>query len=546
MPNTTQNTQSTIHNQPIIEFNNIDLTLPDQRQLFKNLSLSFTHQTQGLIGRNGTGKSVFTQLIQNFSLACLTYDIKGNVNCHVDNIGFFQQKSNLSPPDKIKIDDSKNQTIADFLEITPVIDALNKIELGDADEALFQIINDQWTIKAEIETKLERAHLPADVDFLVQNLSGGQKTKLTILKLFNSNFEFLVLDEPSNHLDIKGKQWLLELIQQFKFGILLISHDRELLRAVDCIYQLTSNGIELFGGNYDFYFEQNQIQLNALNHQVNHIQKEIKLQNKNQQKQLEQAEQSQKTGIKNKHSRSHSKIAYDTKKESAQSTNRQRTKQTDLLNDDLKTKLDDAKQQISRYDTQALVLDQQNTNGKQVLFIEDLILPYVNKTVNLSLNNNEKLLISGENGSGKSTLLSLIYNSNKYEHIHCNKKVVTLDQHYSLLDQNLNALDNLSIWLTEHSHDNLRTLLANIGLRRDRVFLPCHALSGGEQLKLAWLCVSTQTDCLLLLDEPDNHLDIESKILLQNCLKEYNSCFILVSHDEEFVNAVGITKIINL
>ena len=191
----------------------------------------------------------------------------------------------------------------------------------------------------------------------------------------------------------------------------------------------------------------------------------------------------------------------------------------------------------------------------------------------MEIKQGEKWYLSGANGSGKSTLLNLLNNLSYGQEnqqktqqktqqkifnedllnrlqastsVNINTRVCLLDQHCSLIKNHNNMLQNLSHFFPHLRHSDLRTLLATNGFRRDKVFHKAGSLSGGEKMRLAMLIVSHQPDSLLLLDEPDNHLDISSKDILSDALSRYNGSFILVSHDQEFVASCGITHTYSL
>ena len=161
----------------------------------------------------------------------------------------------------------------------------------------------------------------------------------------------------------------------------------------------------------------------------------------------------------------------------------------------------------------------------------------------MSLNMGEKVHIAGGNGSGKSTLLNTITGDIELLSGEINSKldVIYLDQHFNLLDSGTDMVENLRKLCPHLSLGELRNLLASIGFRGDSVFKLVADLSGGERMKLAVLAASHQKSAsLLLLDEPDNHLDIESKIMLAEAIAAYSGSVLLVSHDRHFVSQSGV------
>ena len=187
-------------------------------------------------------------------------------------------------------------------------------------------------------------------------------------------------------------------------------------------------------------------------------------------------------------------------------------------------------------------------------------MPHTNNIISMDVKQGEKWYLHGANGSGKSTFLNLLYQSSqtqksphKVDNVHVlktpniigtaitNTQIYLIDQHCSLIRTQDNILENLSHFCSHLKHTELRTLLATNGFRKNKVFQKAGLLSGGEKMRLAMLIASHQPDSLLLLDEPDNHLDISSKHILSDALLRYTSSFILVSHDQGFVSKCGIT-----
>lgn len=193
----------------------------------------------------------------------------------------------------------------------------------------------------------------------------------------------------------------------------------------------------------------------------------------------------------------------------------------------------------------------QPTSNKRLLLIDKLCLPYgcSKNPVTLQISSGDKLRIAGSNGSGKSTLLRMISGSTKSSTataIQLNSKVLYIDQHCSFLT----ATDSLVKALEVHCELELQTirhLLANIGFKGDDVYRPINQLSGGERMQLAMLIAAQNAaDSLLLLDEPDNHLDLDNKQHLAQNLADFTGSFILVSHDEVFVQQASLTNQITL
>src|SRR5690606_20503874 len=144
-------------------------------------------------------------------------------------------------------------------------------------EAHFNTLNDDWTIEDRCNEALQYWQIrDLDLSQKMETLSGGQKTKVFLAGIFIHQPELVLLDEPSNHLDIAGRQLLYDFIQSTKSTLIIVSHDRKLLNLLDIICELNKNGIKVYGGNYDFYLEQKEIETNALNQDIQSKEKALK------------------------------------------------------------------------------------------------------------------------------------------------------------------------------------------------------------------------------------------------------------------------------
>ena len=159
-------------------------------------------------------------------------------------------------------------SIAQALRIENKLNALNEILNGNISEENFNLLNDDWTLEDRCKDALNYWHLSnLDLSQKMDTLSGGQKTKVFLAGISIHQYELVLLDEPSNHLDIFGRQLLYDYIQSTESTLVIVSH-RKLLNLLDTVCELNSNGIKVYGGDYDFYKEQKQIEINALNQDI--------------------------------------------------------------------------------------------------------------------------------------------------------------------------------------------------------------------------------------------------------------------------------------
>lgn len=222
----------------------IHYILPNQQVLFKELNFSFAPKKIGLVGRNGIGKTTLLKIIN--------HDIQpssGSLQTQ-GRISYLPQNDSL--PD--------NKTISEVLGFVEKINAFEAIAQGSIEEKYFVTLNDDWQVKERLQQQLMLfglGHLSPEQ--MIGELSAGQSARLMLTRVFSSDADFVLLDEPTNHLDQKTRKLLYAVIRNWQGGLLVVSHDRTLLNLMDEIAELTSLGLSLFGGNYDFYLREKTI-----------------------------------------------------------------------------------------------------------------------------------------------------------------------------------------------------------------------------------------------------------------------------------------------
>ncbi|GAA5630205.1 putative ABC transporter ATP-binding protein YheS [Acinetobacter calcoaceticus] len=507
---------------------NLSLELA-QHKLFDHLSFQLPlHQFCGLIGRNGQGKSLLMSLLQGQSTE-LAYSGQISWQCPHQHLAQLQRV--------------QANTIAQALDIEDLYQCFERIQQGTASFNDYDRVEHLWHLPTEWQQLLESAGLPTTLDTPTQHLSEGQKTKLALCRLFLLKDHYLLLDEPSNHLDTQGRQWLIEQMAQHPTGGLMISHDRQLLSHVQGIFALNQLGLHYYGGNYALYQQQHQLQVEALSHAVQQEKRELKQLKEQQHQSQMKAQKRKKTGEKLRASGSQAPILLDAKKEqSEQSLSHLRKQQSKQLAD-AKDELQQKQTQLEHLKSQSFEFTQTTGKSGEILRCQQLQLTYAKtQPIDLALSAGEKLHLSGANGTGKSTLLKTLQGliPPLAGEIYCKVSAVYLDQNLSLLNENLSAVEYLCGIDSNLTEQQARTLLGNLQIRRDKALSPLTKLSGGERLKVALLGLKQQAVELLLLDEPENHLDIESRELLAQAIRSFNGAVILVSHDESFVEECGI------
>lgn len=504
--------------------------------LLTELSTTFSAKITVLIGRNGVGKSVLAQLCVG------TLMPSSGTIINSEHVSYLPQNYQIT----------ENTTVAMLLGIEPILRSLKRIEKGSVSPADFEAVGDQWVIEAEALALLAKVGLSSVVlDSRAGRLSGGEQMRIRIAAAFLSQKEILILDEPSNHLDISQKEMLWNLMQLWAGTIILITHDRFFLHRLNNFVELTSKGIIEFTGSFDEYRrhkEESQQRGIALLDSM-------KSQEKERQVVMQQIERQQKRSSKADKARSQqnqAKILLDAQKN-----------RSDLTSGKMQQKLDRIKKEgQARIASIVETLDDGNDihlhhipallNQPEITVrLEKVELPFVdpiNQPLDYVIRKGERVAIIGDNGIGKTLLLKIIAGSltpNKGI-AKCFVKTAYLDQHLTILNPMTSILEQITRGRKKDEISQIRMQLAQLGLTAAHIERESGTLSGGERLKAALAMILYDQDPagLLLLDEPSNHLDLESLTALESMLNHYKGTLIVISHDRQFLSAIGIESCI--
>ncbi|HPE61331.1 MAG TPA: ATP-binding cassette domain-containing protein [Thiolinea sp.] len=517
--------------QTICHFSNLSQQF-DQHPVFTGLSATLTGGLTGLLGRNAQGKSVLLAL-----LARLRPASSGHVRWFVPfhHVGQLQRL--------------QGTRIADALGVGALYDCFERLQAGTADEADYLRLEGYWHLPPQWDSALHEAGLSFPLSAPVAHLSGGEQTRLALCRAFLLPDHYLLLDEPGNHLDADGHQWLQTRLAAHPAGALLVTHERTLLQQVARILELDQHGLHDYGGNYAVYRNIRDAQNAALDQQLGTLKQQQRQQQRKQQDALEKAAQRRKQGEGQRDSQS--RLLLGARKNRADSSLSQLKQQQRQRSVQLASERQGLQEQQETIKPQSLRFAPVAPAASLCLHASALQLPHVqHPPLTLTLHQGERWQIQGSNGSGKSTLLRVIAGLEQPRAGRCSVhgRCVYLDQHFSLLDAADSALGNLQRLHPDQDETRLRTALAGLRLRGDKSLTPIHHLSGGERLKVALLAVllGEQAPNLLLLDEPDNHLDLDSRLLLEQTLASYPGTLLLVSHDPVLVEALNISRSLQL
>lgn len=517
---------------------------PDEDVLFQDISLVIPPDRKiALIGNNGSGKSTLLQL-----MAGMLHPQIGQVSC--------SSRPYYVPQQLWKYD---YMTIAGALDIHDKMTALNAIANGDASIDNFTLVDDDW----EIEERALQAMSSWNLGHLslsdpMANLSGGEKTKVFLAGLFIHQPKTILMDEPTNHLDMRGKTMLYDYIQSSKATIVVVSHDRTLLNLLNYTYELSKDGITAYGGNYDFYKQQKDQQVNALQLQLDEQAKELRLARKTAREVMERKQKLDARGKKLSNKKGLSKMGMNKLRDNSErSSFKLKEKHTEKIGTIAENI---AQLRIIQPASKQLKMDFMDASvhtGKVLLTALDINYSYGTRVLwdrplSFQLLSGERIALNGMNGSGKTTLINLILGkmmpsqgtitSAGFSHVY-------IDQTYSLIDDTLSVLQLAQSYntgnLLEHE---LKIRLHRSLFPRDTWDKPCGQLSGGEKMRLMFCCsmISNNTPDLFVLDEPTNNLDIESLEIVTATIKEYEGTVLVVSHDQYFLEEIGVSKYLTL
>jgi ATPase subunit of ABC transporter with duplicated ATPase domains len=517
-----------------------------------DVSLSFQSEITVMVGRNGSGKTRFARL------ACGEESWAGASVARHSRIAYLPQKSILP----------RDMSIAEHLNVAEQLQALERLSNGLGREEDLDTIDDQW----DLPEKIDKVLLLVGLDQMrltrrTATLSGGEFTRLELARLQLSQADFLILDEPTNHLDQAAQSDVLRFIDAWKGGMLIISHHRKVLDKADRILELSSIGLKTYQGNYADFLDHKHLEKDAIAREFEQSKKRAKHIKQEAQSSHEKAEkrankgENLRVGGRGKRTLadgSHGKSALDQKKNNAQNSAGKRLRKTEAVLADTQSDVKAIESRLEKFTKLKFELPAVNVKlGKILVRIEDLSFTYPGdskeliQNLDLSIKAGDKIAILGPNGSGKSTLLRLINgqlplpkNTTNGTISRGNIKVAYLDQKTELLGTKGTIFDAFKSLNPEANAGEVHAALARFLFRADEVFKEIEHLSGGERIRcsLAALLYSRHPPHLLLLDEPNNHLDLDSQLAVAKALSVFEGGLVLVSHDDAFLKDIGILK----
>ena len=517
---------------PSFILHQVTCQFPTGDTLFGPLNLTLEPSLCALVGRNGSGKTRLLRL-----LAGLDEPATG----HIERFGshFYVAQQHVI---------SSQTTLAELLGYDAIFAARKRIDSGDYQPDDLALLDGYWDIAERLSEAFINATLPPfEPDKPAIELSGGERIRALLCGAFTAGADFLLLDEPTNHLDRQGRAWFYDQLSRYQGGVLVASHDRELLEQVPRILELSASGLRSYGGNYADYQALRDTEQQAARAALEHAATERKRTRARMQKEHDDSQRrSAKTlrTVDTLNIASFERVKYKgAAKERIGSWKKQHSEQNEALN----AAVNKARERVEDDNPVMFTLPgSQIPEGKQVLVLEDLVLQHVPvPPLNWRMDGPMRVALKGPNGCGKSTLLKTLLGEVAPRSGSCKVSVscAYLDQHLSRFDLSQSVMTHLNLSHTPLEEGVLRTRLAQLQLGADKVMLPLAALSGGERLKAALACVLWRAEAtqLLLLDEPTNHLDLASVQAIEAALAGFPGALLVVSHDEAFLSGLTLT-----
>lgn len=482
-----------------------------------------------IVGINGAGKSTLLKIIMNEEEAD-----EGQVVIGKDiTVGYLAQHQN-SYYDKTIYEEllSVKQDVIDLQEQIRQLEQdmkhLEGAELEDALERYTRMnhtfeMQDGYAFESQITGILKGLGFEeSEFNRPVSELSGGQKTRVSLGRLLLSRPDIILLDEPTNHLDLNSIAWLEGYLRGYDGAVIIVSHDRYFLdKIVTKVIEIENTQATIYHGNYSYYAQKREeVRLSKyrayMNQQaeIKHQEEVIaKLKQFNREKSIKRAESREK----------------------------------------MLDKMERLEKPQEIHDEMRLTLTPDVESGNDVLLVEGLSKSFDGKTifsnVNIDIKRGERVALIGNNGTGKTTILKIINqllpkDSGKIT-LGAQVHIGYYDQEHQVLHAEKTIFDELQDTYPQMNNTRVRNVLAAFLFTGEDVFKKIADLSGGERGRVSLAKLMLSNANFLILDEPTNHLDITSKEILENALNNYTGTILYVSHDRYFINQTA-TRILDL
>ena len=519
---------------PSITLANLHYTTPDAQPLFTGLDLGFAAERTGLIGRNGVGKTTLLRLIA------------GELAPQAGTVAVSGTLATL----RQSVQPQAGETIADLFGVRDAMALLARAEAGSA--SADELAEADWTLESRIEEAAARVGLAADVDTALDQLSGGQRTRAALAASILAAPDFLLLDEPTNNLDREGRDAVRDLVLDWRGGMIVVSHDRELLEEMDAIVELTALGAARYGGNWSAYRARKDAELALAEQGLADAERHSAQVAREIQSASERQARKDKGGRKKAAKGDMPRILIGALKRRAEESAGASARLAERKRGEAGDALAAARAKVEVLQPLTVEIAPSGlTANRVVVEVEQVVAGYVPGVpvidgLSFTITGPERVAVTGANGSGKSTLLALLTGrlapwSGKVKAV---AEHALLDQRVSLLDPALSIRDNFRRLHLETGENACRAALARFRFRADAALQIVGTLSGGQMLRAGLACTlgAPKPPLLLILDEPTNYLDIDSLEAVEAGLRGYDGALLVVSHDPAFLDAIGVER----
>lgn len=499
-------------------------------EILKEISFHIeANEKAALVGINGAGKSTLLKIIMQIEQAdqgeiilakdkTIGYlaqhqDVSGHKTIYEEVLG--ARSDILAMEERLRGMESQMSGLLEE-ELEPFLDKYHKLNHE------FEAVGGQ-TYRSEVTgVILGLGFTQEDFDKKTEQLSGGQKTRVSLGKLLVSKPDVLLLDEPTNHLDMESIRWLEVFLNNYKGAVLLVAHDRYFLdRIVTKVIEIFRHKSYVYLGNYtDFAKKKAKVREDQLKQYYNQ-QREIR--------------------------RQEEVIA------KLKSFNREKSIKRAESREKMLDKIERLEKPAEEKTDIHIVLEPNVTSGNDVLTIDGLAKSYPPRTLfsdlSFEIKRGERVALIGNNGTGKTTLLKIINNLTDADagtiSLGCGVHIGYYDQEHQLLHTEKTVFDEIADDYPTLNNTKVRNVLAAFLFTNDDVFKRIGDLSGGERGRVSLAKLMLSDANFLILDEPTNHLDITSKEILEDALNRYTGTVFFVSHDRYFINQTA-TRILDL
>ncbi len=509
----------------------------------------------GLVGKNGSGKSATLRMLSGRekpdSGMVINPDLK---------IGYLAQDFTIEGNKtiyEVATEGIQNikEVLVEFDTMSANFDA-NDQQFVDRYDKLMTFLQDfgAYEIENMVTSVLTNLGISRNLNTKVSALSGGQTVRLALASILISRPDLLILDEPTNHLDLAANLWLRSFLKEWKGGLLVVSHDRDFLSDVtQATWELEDGTITPYGGNYAFYREQKDLEIEVKEREVVRLSGEID-------KVHQQIERETRRTIHNAR-REKNRNPNDSggyrgggvgqRKDKAQKAMGKIKERFLDKEQELKSDLEEVTQRRGAKIIPK-IHESETHKGKLLISAKNLTCLYgdivVVEDVCIDIHFGDKIAIFGNNGAGKSTLINGLIGKNDVTRsgelmVRPDINVQVLDQNYTSVDRNLSVLENIMRMAPNANVGDLRKHLAKFLFRGNtEVNKSASVLSGGEMARLALAIVALQPMDILILDEPTNNLDMNAIMEIETVLKGFKGAVLVVSHDTSFLKNIGISS----